>query len=76
MVYEVICNNGNEKVKVFVYDSSNGTTFYAPENSHIVNQTYDSIDEKTDINEIEDIDCITSVPLLQDLEDFELFLSI
>lgn len=76
MIKELVCFNGKEKVTVFIYESSNGSTFYAPENSHIVNQTFDTIDEKTDINDIEDVDCITSVPLIQDLEDFELFMSI
>lgn len=59
-------------VTVYVVENGDGSRWYVAEGGTLVNLTYDSIDEGTNIELVEDIDCFSVGECIESLEQLEL----
>lgn len=71
-LYEINGTYGASKneATIFVYEKSNGSKWYCVENGYNLNLTYDEIEENCDIEELADIDTMTSIKPIETLEQF------
>ena len=71
-LYEINGTYGASKTEatIFIYEKSNGSKWYCVENGYNLNLTYDEIDENCDIEELSDIDTMTSIKPIETLEQF------
>ncbi len=57
---------------VYVVENRDNSRWYVAEGGTTVNLTYDSIEEDTNIEEVEDIDCFSVNEPIESLEELEL----
>lgn len=71
-LYEINGTYGASKTEatIFIYEKSNGAKWYCVENGFNLNLTYDEIEENCDIEELADIDTMTSIKPIETLEQF------
>ena len=71
-LFEINGTYGASKTEatIFVYEKSNGSKWYCVENGYNLNLTYDEIEEDCDIEELSDIDTMTSIKPIETLEQF------
>jgi len=56
---------------VYVVENRDGSRWYVAEGGTTVNLTHDDIDEDTNIEEIEDVDCFSVNEPIESLEELE-----
>lgn len=72
---EIVTLSGNLTLRdttVYVVENRDGSRWYVAEGGTTVNLTYDSIEENTNIELIEDIDCFSVNESIESLEELEL----
>jgi hypothetical protein len=58
------------KATIFVYEKRNGSKWYCVENGYNLNLTFDEIEENCHIEELQDIDTLTSIKPIENLDEF------
>lgn len=74
MKYEeltVIAGGSKHPCTCFKVTDENGLTWYVCEGGTVVNATYETIEENTNIETVEDVDCFTFNDAIHTLEQFE-----
>jgi hypothetical protein len=71
-LFEINGTYGSNKTEatIFVYEKPNGSKWYCVENGYNLNLTYDEIEEGCDIEELADIDTMTSTKTIDSLDEF------
>lgn len=72
---EIVTQSGAMTVKsvtVFIVENRDGSRWYVAEGGTVVNLTYDSIDESTNIEELVDNDCFSVSDCIESLEGLEI----
>ena len=72
---EIKCLNNKREVTVYVCEYGE-TTYYVEDVGQQINITYDEVDEESELVNISDIDVISSPDRIENIEDFQKFLSI
>lgn len=72
---EIKCLNNKREVTVYVCEYGE-TTYYVEDGGQQINITYDEVDEESELVNISDIDVISSPDRIENIEDFQKFLSI
>jgi hypothetical protein len=76
-LYEINGTYGRSKNEtiIFVYEKYNGSKWYCAENSCNVNLTYDEIRQDCDIEELRDINTMSSKTPINNLDEFYNFIN-
>lgn len=57
--HTVIYNASGDTCECYTYTTRRGLIYYVCDGGSLVNMTYDTIEDGTDINEVSDVDCFT-----------------
>ena len=71
----IVYGSSHNKGVAFVNDNRR-YKWYVVKGGSVVNMTYDSIEEGCDVEELEDIDCMTSMKPINTIKQFERFLAL
>jgi hypothetical protein len=73
MKYSISATYGSQNTPctVFVYEQSNGNSYYTVEGSQIVNLTIERLTDGVNVETVEDIDCFTWSKPIESLEELE-----
>jgi hypothetical protein len=71
-LFEINGTYGRSKnnATIFVYEKRNGSKWYCVETSCNVNLTYEEIQEGCDVEQLQDIDTMSSTSPINNLEEF------